>query len=133
MKQNKIVYCFLVVYMLIGGVMGLIKGIVPNMEWLNYRYLLGLGSTEVASIPIYIVYYGLVMAVLEIVSASLLLIRKRVGIIFALLTLCLNAIVCVVVIIMGDIVAFASLTIRLLGIYVLLIAKNEVFKKDYHN
>ncbi|QUI24108.1 hypothetical protein HZI73_18210 [Vallitalea pronyensis] len=108
--------------MLVGGIMGLIKVIGPNMSWLSYRHLFNADSIYRISIT-YITYYSVIMAILEIISAILLLMRIRIGFMFALITLLLNAVVCLFAIIMGDLYALFSLIIRLLGIYVLLIAK----------
>lgn len=125
MKQIKILFYILIYAMLIGGIMGIIKGLVPHMEWFNFRYLLGMGSTFAdGDIPIYAVVYGILMATLEIISSILLLAKKRNGIKFAIITLSINALGCIIAILLGDIMAIGSLLIRFFSIYILIKSKS---------
>ncbi|MEQ8155565.1 MAG: hypothetical protein ABRQ25_11880 [Clostridiaceae bacterium] len=78
MKKNRILFYILLYTMLVGGIMGIIKGIVPHMIWFNFRYLLGMGSTfEDGTIPVYARVYGIFMVILEIMSSILLLTKKE--------------------------------------------------------
>jgi hypothetical protein len=121
MKKIKILFYILIFIMLIGGIMGIIKGLVPNMAWFSFRHLLGMGGTYKNDIiPTYAVLYGIFMAGLEIISSVLLLTKKRVGIKFAIITLSINACGCFISILLGDIVAVGSLLIRFIGIYLLI-------------
>lgn len=133
MKKNKILFYIVIFMMLVGGIMGIVKGLVPNMTWFNFRHLLGLGGTfENESIRTYgvlyriSVLYGIQMAMLEIISSILLLINKRIGIKFAMITLSINALVCFIAILIGDIMAIGSLLIRFVGIYILIKAKQFI-------
>ena len=74
MKKNKILFYILIYTMIVGGIMGIIKGLVPHMTWFSFRHLLGMdGTFKDDAIPTYAVIYGVFMAVLEIISAILLL------------------------------------------------------------
>lgn len=124
MRIKKILFYILIFIMLTGGLMGIVKGLIPNMTWFSFRHLLGLGGTFNKSIPLYAVVYGISMAILEIISSILLLTKKRIGIVFAVITLSINACGCIVAILLGDLPAIGSLLLRFLGIYVLHINKN---------
>lgn len=125
MKKIKILFYILIYSMLIGGIMGIIKGLVPHMEWLNFRYLLGMGSTFKASnAPAYAVIYGIFMAMLETISSILLIAKKRIGIKFSIITLSINSLGCIIAIFIGDIMAFGSLLIRIFAIYILIKSKS---------
>lgn len=131
MKRIKILFYILIYAMLIGGIMGIIKGLVPHMEWFNFRYLLGMGSTFTNEhIPTYAVVYGIFMAILEVISAILLLTKKRNGIRFAIITLCINALGCIIAILLGDIGAIGSLLIRFFAVYILIKSKSFYAKLD---
>ena len=119
MKIRKILFYILVFIMLIGGVMGIIKGLIPNMAWLNFRHLLGFGETLNESTPAYAVIYGIVLAALEITSAILLLARNKTGITFAIVILSINALGCIIAILLGDLLAIGSLLLRFSGFYIL--------------
>lgn len=107
--------------MLIGGIMGIVKGLIPNMTWLSFRHILRLGGTFKSDvIPAYAVAYGILMAVLEIISSVVLLTKKGIGIKFAIITLSINALGCIVAILLGDILAIGSLLIRTFAVYILI-------------
>lgn len=111
--------------MLVGGIMGIIKGLIPHMTWFGFRHLLGMGGTfKYDDIPTYFAVYGVFMAVLEIISAILLLTKKRMGIKFAIITLAINSFGCIIAILLGDILATGSLLIRFFAIYILIKAKS---------
>jgi hypothetical protein len=125
MKKNKILFYILIYTMLVGGIMGIIKGLVPHMTWFGFRNLLGMGGTfEDNTTPTYAIVYGVFMAVLEIISAILVLTKKRIGIRFAIITLSINALGCIIAIMLGDILAIGSLLIRFFAIYILIKAKS---------
>ena len=124
MKKNKILLYVLIFTMLIGGIMGIVKGLIPNMTWFSFRHLLRMGGTFKSDvIPAYVVVYGIFMAVLEIISSVLLLTKKGIGIKFAIITLSINAFGCIISIFLGDILAIGSLLIRFFGIYILIKVK----------
>lgn len=125
MKKKKIIFYALIYITLVGGIMGIIKGLVPHMTWFGFRHLLGMGGTfKDDSFPIYSVIYGIFMAVLEIISSILLLTKKRIGIKFAVTTFSINALGCIVAILLGDILATISLLTSFLAIYILIKAKS---------
>ncbi|MDD7792693.1 hypothetical protein [Clostridium sp. 'White wine YQ'] len=125
MKTQKVLFYILAYIMLIGGIMGIVKGLIPHMTWFNFRYLLGMGSTfNKDNTPIYSIVYGVFMAVFEIISSMLLLTRKRIGIKFAITTLSINALGCIISILLGDILAMGSLLTRFFAIYILIKAKS---------
>jgi hypothetical protein len=111
--------------MLIGGIMGVIKGFFPNVASLSFRNIFGLGSTFKESAPAYAVIYGTVMAVLEIVSAILLLVKRRISIIIAAVILSVNSAGCIAAVILGDLTGILSLLFRLIGLYILYINKEQ--------
>lgn len=125
MKKKKILFYILIYTMLVGGIMGIIKGLVPHMTWFSFRHLFGMGGTfKDNTIPTYSVVYGVFMAVLEIISSILLLTKKRIGIKFAITILSINALGCIIAIMLGDILATGSLLIRFFAIYILIKAKS---------
>ena len=127
MKKNKILFYILMITMLVGGIMGIIKGLIPNMTWLSFRHLLGMGGTfKNDTTPAYAVFFGIFMSVLEIISSVLLLTKKRIGIKFAIITLSINVFGCIIAFLLGDILAIGSLLIRLFGIYILIKAKSFI-------
>lgn len=131
MKKNKILFYIVIFAMLIGGIMGIIKGVVPHMEWFGFRYLLGMGGTfNKDHIPIYAVVYGVFMAILEIISSILLLAKKRIGIKFSIITLSINAFGCIIAILIGDILAIGSMLIRFSAIFILIKSRNFYFELD---
>lgn len=124
MRKNNILFNILKVTMLLGGIMGIIKGLIPNMTWLGFRHLLGMGGTFTNDvIPLYAILYGVLMATLEIISSILLLTENRIAIKFSIITLSINAFGCIISIFLGDILAIGSLLIRFFGIYILIKVK----------
>lgn len=119
MRIKRILFYMLIFVMLVGGVMGIVKGFAPNLTWLSFRHILGFGNTFNHTIPAYAVVYGIAIAILEVVSSILLLTYRRIGIIFAIITLAINACGCVAAIFMGDLLAIGSLLFRFFGIYIL--------------
>jgi hypothetical protein len=90
-----------------------------------------MGSTfKDGGIPIYAVVYGISTAVLEIISSILLLTKKRFGIKLAIITLSINALGCIIAILLGDIMAIGSLLIRFFAIYILIKSKGFYIKLD---
>jgi len=127
MKKIKILFYILTLTMLLGGIMGIIKGIIPGMTGFGFRHLLGMGGTfENNSIPTYANLYGIFMAVLEIISSVLLLTKKSIGLKFAIITLSINAFGCIIAVLFGDILAIGSLLLRFIGICILIKSKNFI-------
>lgn len=131
MKKNKILFNILIYIMLSGGIMGTIKVLIPNMEWLSYRHLLGMAGTfNNYDIPDYAVIYGVIIAILEIISSILLLAKRKVGIKFSIVTLSINALGCFIAILIGDVLAIGSLLIRLAAIYIVVKSRSFYFQLD---
>lgn len=108
--------------------MGLVKGFVPNMEWFNYRALLGLGNTFAGTLPLYARVYGIGMAALEILSSVLLLLKAKPAYRLALITLIINSVGCAAAIVLGDWFALVSLFVRLIGVLILVKTKSLLLK-----
>jgi len=81
--------------------------------------------------PAYARVYGISMAILEMMSSILLLTKKRIGIKFAIITLSINTLGCIIAILLGDIVAMVDLLIRFFAIYILV--KFRDFYFELHN
>lgn len=127
MKKSNILVYVLIFTMLIGGIMGIVKGLIPNMTWFSFRHLLRIGGTFKSDvIPNYAVAYGIFMAVLEIISSVFFLTKKGIGIKFAIITLSINALGCIIAILLGDILAIGSLLIRFFAIYILIKYKSFI-------
>jgi hypothetical protein len=126
-KITKNLFYVLALAMLIGGIMGIVKGLVPNITWFSFRHLLGMGGTfKEDIIPSYAVIYGVFMAVLEIAASILLLTKKRIAIKFSIITMSINALGCVIAILLGDILAIGSLLTRIFAIYILIKARDFI-------
>lgn len=121
-KNNILILLYILIFtMLLGGIMGIIKGLVPNMTTLSFHHLLGMGGTfKNDDIPLYAVLYGIFMATFEIISSILLLNKKRIALKFTLITLSINALGCIISIFLGDIFAISSLLFRFFGIFILI-------------
>lgn len=118
MKKRRILLLIFASIILVGGVMGVAKGLTQNMEWLSFRYLLGGGLTsDIGQIPTYARVYGIIMGLLEIISASFIFIQKKRLLFFVLITLVINMLGCIVAIIMGDMFAIVSLVVRTVPLY----------------
>ncbi len=110
----KIIIRIIAVIFLIGGMMGLIKGVFPDLEWLSFRSLLGAGLVgHGASMLLIERVYGIMMAALEVLMAVLLLISVTGYIKLAMAVVCVNALGCLAAVIMGDLFAIVSLTLRI--------------------
>lgn len=131
MKKNKILFYILIWMMLLGGIMGIVKELVPNMMWFGFRHLLGMGGTfKEDTIPYYAVIYGVLMAILEVIASILLLTRNRIGVKFTIIILSINAFGCIIAVMLGDIFAIGSLLIRFFAIYILTKAQSFYFKAE---
>ena len=116
--MRKILLYICAVVFLIGGVMGIIKSLLPNMEWLSFRALLS--NTPVAvDIPPFIRIYSIVMGVLEIFAAIVIFSQKKRLFFWLKIMLVLNMAGCIVAIVMGDFLAIASLILRFIPIYII--------------
>lgn len=102
--------------------MGLLKDLVSGMGKLSFRALLGF-SLATASPPVYEVVYGIVMASLELIAASCLLIRHPWSFHLAGAVITLNMAGCVFALVLGDSFSVVSLLLRAFGLYV--ICKNK--------
>jgi hypothetical protein len=124
----RIILKIIAVIFLIGGAMGLVKGIFPQLEWLSFRHFAGSGQTFYSATMILVErIYGIVMAVLEVLMAVLLLISPIKYLKLALVVVSVNAIGCAAAVMMGDIFAAFSLLLRL-SVICLLICANRLGK-----
>lgn len=104
MKQEKVIfYCFAIIWG-IGGILGLIKGLIPNMELLNFRYLI-FQSTTFEELPLYANIYGVIMALLEIIAAVFLFLQKKKMLLFVTIVIIINMLGCILAILAGDLFA----------------------------
>lgn len=128
MKKQRILLLICASIILVGGVMGVVKGLMQNMEWLSFRYLLGGGATfDIGQIPTYARVYGFVMGLLEIMSACFIFIQKKRLLFFVAITLVINMFGCIVVIVMGDMLAIVSLVLRAVPLYLVV----KEFRTEY--
>lgn len=116
MKRNRIVIIIICVLFL-GGILGLIKSLIPGLEHFDYRYLLTKTSTyETGEKPVYAVIYSIIMAILELSCICVLVSYKKKTFKIVLLVLCINALGCFIAVCMGDLLAIISLLIRVVAI-----------------
>jgi len=112
-----ILYCFAGIF-LVGGILGIVKGLFPDMYWLNFRELLGGGSTfEIGETPVYARIYGVAMALLEIISAICLFIQKKNLLLLVAVIIIINMFGCIVAVFIGDLFAVFSLLLRFIPLY----------------
>lgn len=117
--KKRIVYIIAII-LLVGGVMGLLKNIVPNLEWLSFRYFInGDNAYQSGTLPMYARIYGIIMAILELLASCFIFTRKKKLFIFCIITLIINCIGCMIAIILGDLFAIVSLIVRVLPLYIL--------------
>lgn len=77
MKKRIIEYIFAII-LLVGGIMGVIKGLIPDAYWLSLRHLLtGTATYEVNEMPLYVHIYGLIMGCMEIMAAFFIFSKKQ--------------------------------------------------------
>lgn len=75
---RKIILYIIAFMFFLGGIMGIAKGLFPQLEWLNLRYLLhGDGTFAIGEMPIYARLYGIAMAALEIIFAVIIFLWKK--------------------------------------------------------
>lgn len=121
MKKRKAILFIFASFILIGGIMGVIKGFVPHMEWLSFRYLLNEDLTfELGRTPIYARVYGVIMGLLEIISAGFIFAQRQRLLLFVAIMLVINILGCIVAICLGDMFAMISLIIRIVPLYFVL-------------
>jgi len=120
-KKRKVILFILASIILIGGIMGVIKGFVPYMEWLSFRYLLSEDLTfELGQMTIFARVYGVIMGLLEIISAGFIFTQRQRLLLFVAIMLVINILGCIVAICMGDMFAMVSLIIRIVPLYFVL-------------
>ena len=74
--KKRIMECTLACILFAGGLMGVIKGLIPNAYWLSFRYLLiGTATYEANEMPLYVHIYGFIMGCMEIVAAIFMFIK----------------------------------------------------------
>ena len=116
MKKNKVVI-LIVSVLIVGGILGLLKSLIPGLEHLDYRYLFTKTSTYATNEkPMYAVIYSIVMALLELSCMCVLFSYSKKTIRLVLFLLYVNAIGCFIAICLGDLLAIVSLLIRILAI-----------------
>ena len=103
---------------IIGGIMGLMKAIIPDMDWLSFRYLLhGDGTYAVGKIPLYARIYGCIMAIMEIGMAVIILLWKKNLFAICIVVIGINILGCLVAVLLGDIFSIVSLLLRVIPLY----------------
>ena len=112
---------FIMILLFIGGIFGVLKRTVPGCENLSINILLGLKGNDINT-PL-IVIYSIGLAVLEIISAICLLIsliiKKKIGLYLAVMTIGISAVGSIAAILFGDISAIFSLVIRIIALIIL--------------
>ena len=115
--RKKLIYIVGIIF-LIGGIMGLIKALFPEMGWLSIRYILGNGGTySINEYPLYARVYGGIMAVIEIGMAIIILLWKKKLFFLCIIGILINIVACIVAVLIGDYMAMLSLVIRLIPLY----------------
>lgn len=113
MKKGIIEYV-LATILLVGGVMGVIKGLLPDEYWLSFRHLLtGTATYEANQMPLYAQIYGFIMGWMEIMAAVFIFSKKQTLKKYVIMILFINAIGCIVAILSGDMFAIISLLLRI--------------------
>lgn len=125
--KKRIIECTLACILFAGGLMGVIKGLIPNAYWLSFRYLLiGTATYEANEMPLYVHIYGFIMGCMEIVAAIFMFIKKERLKKIVILILFINAIGCIVAILSGDVFAIISLILRIIFIlFILTTSENK--------
>lgn len=120
MNIMKILLYFIAIILTLGGIMGVIKAFVPDLEWLNIRYIINGNSTyTLGETPLYARIYGTVLAIMELLAAiTIFRWRKRMFPI-AILTFIISMVGCMIAIIIGDFLALFSFCLRIVPIYLL--------------
>lgn len=114
MKKTIIQYIFAII-LLVGGIMGVFKGLLPNAYWLSFRHLLtGTATYEVNKMPMYVQIYGFIMGCLEIIAAAFIFSMKQALKKYVIMIMLVNAIGCIVAILYGDMFAILSLLSRII-------------------
>lgn len=114
MKKNKLLLV-LVSIIILGGIMGLIKSLIPGMEHFDYRYIItGTSTYATNGKPIYAIIYSMTMALLEISCITIFFCYNKTTIKYFILIIVINMIGCMVAIILGDYLAILSLFLRIL-------------------
>lgn len=114
MKKNKLLL-FLVSIIILGGIMGLIKSLIPGMEHFDYRYIItGTSTYATNGKPIYAIIYSVIMALLEIFCITLFFHYNKTTMKYLIVIIVINMVGCMVAIILGDYLAVLSLFLRIL-------------------
>ncbi len=111
-------YIFAAIF-IVGGVMGIIKSLLPGMEWLSFRSLVAGNLAVAIDIPLYIRIYSVVMSILEIAAAIVIFAHRRRLLFWVQVILAFNMIGCVAAIVMGDMLAIVSLILRFIPAYII--------------
>ena len=118
MKNKYKTIALIFVYILIvGGIMGLIKTLVPGLEHFDYRYIFTKTSTfEMAQKPEYAIVYSVIMAILEITCVIAIIKFNKKTVLFVIGVLSINVLGCLVALLLGDLLALISLISRVVVI-----------------
>lgn len=117
MKKNKLLLV-LVSILIFGGIMGLIKSLIPGAEHFDYRYILtGTSTYATNEKPIYATIYSMIMALLEISCIVIFICYNKTIMKYLMIIIIINMIGCIIAIVSGDFPAVFSLLLRILFLY----------------
>jgi len=112
-NKYKTITSIFICIMIAGGIMGLLKTFVPGLEHFDYRYIFTKTSTfETAQKPVYAIVYSAIMAMLELVCIIAIIKLNKKTIHFVIGVLSINALGCLVALLLGDLLAIISLVFR---------------------
>ena len=112
-NEYKIIALIIICIMILGGIMGLIKAFVPGLEHFDYRYILTNTSTfEITQKPVYAIVYSVIMAILELTCVIAIIRFNKNTITYVIGVLLINALGCLVALLLGDLLAIISLVFR---------------------
>lgn len=114
--RKTLLYIVAIIFLL-GGMMGLVKTFVPQMDWLSFRSMI---TYEVREYPPYVRIYGGIMAVMEIGLAAIILLWKEKLFPICIITVGMNMLGCLIAVLIGDVFGMVSLIVRILPLYLLI-------------
>ncbi len=123
--MRKVLLYIVAIIFLLGGIMGLVKTFVPQMDWLSFRSMI---THESGEYPLYVRIYGGIMAVMEIGLAAIILLWKEKLFSICIVIIGINMLGCLIAVLSGDFFGIISLLLRILPLY-LLIAE---YKKEHN-
>lgn len=127
-KTYRIVIYIIAAIMILGGIMGLIKNNISMLANFDFRHILtGALFIDLVSYPLYIRIYGTVMAALEVLTVTVFIKFSKKTVTYILIVLLINAAVCLLMIVLGDLFAAVSLLTRLAAIvYIIYVLRKKL-------